>query len=342
MTKRITISDVARESGFSESTVSLVINNSPKISQETRSKVLNTIERYGYRPNMQARGLALKSSRVVSVVVPDIPHVFADPYFGEIISGIHAHATEQSFKVLIDIANMNFIRTQEYLNLLTSQRSDGLLFIGSTLYDHYLNAFADPKYAFVLVNNYFPDSSINFVAMDYKNSARLTADYLLGLGHRAIGSINGTNIQTALDFQTEFDTRLRDAGIPARDMPWSDGRFSEGMGYEAAKVLMTLNPGLTALMGGNEKMAVGAMRFLKSKNLRIPEDVSIMHIEDVPASPFISPKLTNVRHNLYELGVRACRNLIQLSRAEITQCHEVLPVEIAIRESCAPPAPKKG
>ena len=167
MGKRTTIADIAREAGFSQSTVSLVINNNPRISEDTRAKVLAAIEKYGYKPNIQARGLALRSSRIISVVLPDIPHVFADNYFGELLSGIYAGASEAGFKVLVDLANMKFIRTQEYMNILDMQQADGMLFLGSTNYDQFLSIFNDKKYPFLLVNNYFPQWDIDYVTADY-------------------------------------------------------------------------------------------------------------------------------------------------------------------------------
>lgn len=339
--KRITITDVARESGFSESTVSLVLNSSPKISEETRSKVLATIEKFGYRPNIQARGLALKSSRVVSVVVPDIPHVLADGYFGEIISGICSQASESGYKMLVDIADLKFVRTQEHISLLATQRADGMLFVGSTLYDTYLSVFQEERHPFILVNHYFPNQKLNSIAMDFRESARKSAAHLLSLGHKVIGSIQGTNIQTFIDFHDEFTKCLAQAGIPESAMPWSDGRFGEASGFDAARVLFTLNPDITAIVCGNERMAAGALRFLQGKGLRVPQDVSLMCIEDVPSSIWISPKLTSVRHNLYELGAACCKSVIALSRGEIKQITRLLPVELIQRESTGP-APKKS
>ncbi len=339
MGKRTTIADIARESGFSQSTVSLVINNNPRISDDTRAKVLAAIEKFGYKPNIQARGLALRSSRIVSVVLPDIPNVFSDPYFGALLGGIYAGISDIGFKLLIELANMKFIRTQEYLNILDISQADGMLFLGSTNYDQYLSVFQDkPGYPFVLVNNHFPKwPDISHVSVDYSHSAKLAADHLLGLGHRKIGIITGTNVQTAVDFLETFETTLKDAGILAEDMPWADGRFSEKVGFEAARVVLTLNPAVTAIMCGNDTMAVGAARYLKSRGLRVPEDISVMGVEDLPLARMMTPKLTTVTHNLHQLGQLASRQVMALARDEIDTCSDMLRGELVIRESTAPP-----
>jgi DNA-binding LacI/PurR family transcriptional regulator len=336
MGKRTTIADIAREAGFSQSTVSLVINNNPRISEDTRAKVLAAIERHGYKPNIQARGLALRSSRIISVVLPDIPHVFADNYFGELIGGIYAGASEAGFKVLVDLANMKFIRTQEFLNLLDMQQADGMLFLGSTNYDQYLSIFHEKKYPFLLVNNYFPQWDIDYVTADYAHVARLAAEHLLGLGHRKIGIVTGTNVQTSIDLLEAFEGALREAGLAAEDMPWADGRFSEKIGFEAARVVMTLNPDITAIMCGNDTMATGALRYVKSRGLRVPEDISVMGVESLPTSLLTTPKLTTISNRLHELGVLASKQLLALTREEITSSQEKIKGELMVRESTGP------
>ena len=335
--RRITISDIAHDTGFSESTVSLVLNNSPRIKAETRTTILAAIEKTGYRPNTQARQLALQSSRLVSVVVPDMPRVFADNYFGELISGIYAHASEVGFKVLLDIANLKFVRTQEFVGLLTSQRADLMLFLGATLYDQYLTHFAGKRYPFLLVNSYFADTDISHVAADYRATARIAAEHLLGLGHRTIGIVGGTNIQTALDFRETFEACLAEGGVTGENMPWVDGRFGEDMAFEAARLLLSTHPGITAIMAGNDKMARGVVRYARTRGLAVPEDLSVMGVDDGHQDLIMSPRLTTVSHHLYQLGLEACRLGLALARGEIQSCHTIMPVELVVGETTAPP-----
>ncbi len=339
MSKRATIADIARETGFSQSTVSLVVNNNPRISEETRAKVLAAIEKYGYKPNIQARGLALQSSRILSVVLPDIPHVFADNYFGELLGGIHAGAAEGGYKILVDLASMKFLRTQEYLNILDTRQADGMLFVGSTNHDQYLSVFSEKKRPFLLVNNYFPDLDIDYVTADYADAGCLAAEHLLELGHRKIGIITGTNVQTAVDLLESFESCLHAAGIEHDDMPWADGRYSEKIGFEAARVVLTLNPELTAILCGNDTMATGALRYLKSRGIRVPEDVALIGIENLPAATLSTPKLTTVSNRLHDLGLMAARKLLALAEGEITSCREKMTGELIVRESTTPVLP---
>ncbi|HMP73775.1 MAG TPA: LacI family DNA-binding transcriptional regulator [Kiritimatiellia bacterium] len=335
--KRVTIGDIAKESGFSQSTVSLVLNNNPRISDDTRQKVLQAIEKHGYKPNIHARGLAMRSSRVISVVLPDIPNVFGDPYFGALLSGVYTGVAEAGLKMLVDLANMNFIRTQEYFNILDTRQADGMIFLGTTNYDQYLSGFKDKGYSMLLVNNHFPKWGLSHVSMDYRHAAKLAAEHLLGLGHRKIGIITGTNVQAAVDFLDTVEETFRSAGISAEDSPWADGRFNEQVGFEAARVVMTLNPEITAILCGNDLMALGALRYVYTQGLTVPKDVSIVGVEDLPLAQLTTPKLTTVRHDLHDLGRLAVRQILAMNREETDSVGEWRQGMLVERESTAGP-----
>jgi DNA-binding LacI/PurR family transcriptional regulator len=340
-TKRTTINDIARECGVSLSTVSLVLNNNPRISEKTRAKVLAAVKKHGYEPNVQARALASRSSRAISVVVPHLNHVFADIYFGEIVSGIYDRASENGYKMLLDIANDKFIESKEYVNIMKSRRADGMLFIASSVADEYLREFEKTPYTFLLVNHFFPESKLNYIAVDYKDSAQQAADHLLELGHRKIGVIAGTNTYTGLNFRDTFFEVCRGRGCKEDDLPWADGgkNWSEQGGFEAARELLEKKPDLTAIMASNDRMAMGAMRFLHTQGRQIPGDVSVMGVDDIPPAKFTTPGLSTIHHSLYSMGALACERLLAMFKGEITTCAEVVPVKLVARESTA--APKK-
>lgn len=335
---RTTIKDIARECGVSLSTVSLVLNNNPRISPATREKVLKAVERHQYQPNAFARSLASQSSRVLSVVVPDLNHVFADTYFGEIVSGIYDRASELNYKVLLDVANQRFVSSGEYVNILKSKRVDGSLFIGSSIHDTYLAKVAEERLPMVLVNHYLPDQSLSFIAADYKNTALIAAEHLTHLGHTCIGFLSGTNTYTALDLREHFIAQCAARGLSEQNLPWADGWFTEQGGYEATAWLLERYPHMTAIMGGNDKMAIGAMRCLKERKLRVPEDVSVMGVDDAPAAAFTNPGLTTVRHHLFQIGAQAVDVVISLFKGETDLIQKTLPVQLIVRESTGPAA----
>ena len=333
---RTTIKDIARESGVSLSTVSLVLNNHPRISEETRKKVRAVVERHGYQPNSQAQGLASRSSRVFAVVVPPLRHVFADIYFGEVISGVHDYTQEIGFKLMLEVANPRFLREKEYLRLLETRRADGMLHVASTIGDTHLLAFEDNQRPFLLVNNHFPGSRLNYIMADYAETGRLAAATLTGLGHRQIGLIRGEFVQSADTLREHFLQACRDRGCATADLPEATTDFSEEGGRRAALKLLVDRPDLTALMAGNDRMAIGALRAAAELGRSVPGSLSVMGVDDIPSARFTTPALTTIRHDHYAIGKRAAERLHRLASREIPSCQETLPVDLVVRESTGP------
>lgn len=332
-----TIKDIARESGFSLSTVSLVLNNHPRISKTTREKVMEVVRRHNFYPNSAARGLASKSSCTLSVVIPNLTRVFSDIYLGEIISGIYERATAQGYKILLDIATDDFIRSREYMKLLVSRRADGMLFIGADLHADYLREFEGTPHKFLMVNHWFPGSTLNYVCVDYGASARLAAAHLLGLGHRRIGLIAGTNTNTGVKFRDEFLKSCAEWPAGKADVTWVDGgeEWSQRGGYAATTKLMRKAPDLTAIMASNDRLALGAMRWLADNHREVPEDVSVMGVDDIELAGYVNPGLSTIRHDLFQVGIESCNRLLQMLRGEITECSDLLPTSLVVRGSTA-------
>lgn len=333
---RPTIKDIAKTCEVSLSTVSLVLNNNPRISPATRARVLAAVEAAGYQPNAFARSLASKTSQALSVVVPHLNHVFADVYFGEIVSGIYEAAVDIGFKVLLDVANPKFISTKEYLKLMKSRRVDGLLYIGSSVYDEFLLEMEDGAHPLMLVNHYFPGHTLNYIAADYAATGSIAARHLTGLGHRQIGVLAGTNTHTARDFQKHFIETCAKTGLRAEEILWADGWFTEQGGYEGTQWLLQRKPSITAIMAGNDKMAIGAIRCLREMKKRVPDDISVMGVDDVPLAAFSVPGLTTVRHDLYQIGRLAVEGILSVVRKEAPTSQKVLPAKLVVRESTGP------
>lgn len=334
----VSIRDVASASGVSLTTVSLILNNSDsRISKPTRERVLKTIERLGYRPNRLAQGLQNRRSHILAILVPQIGHTFADPYFGELISGIYDRASRSGYKILLEAAGPAFIRQKRYLDLFDRCFIDGMLFMGSTDRHLFVRRLTDRKRPFVLVNNCW--ENLDCVVADYCAAGRLAAQHLLELGHRHIGMIHGgADVETARHLKNTFINSLKDAEVTLPPDRTEDGFYTEEGGAEAAERLIRRVPELTAIFTGNDKMASGAIQRLVSLGRRVPEDVSVIGCDDIHHARFVTPSLTTIRTPLYELGRRSCERLLEILRGERPNpAHEVIPVELMVRQSTAPP-----
>jgi DNA-binding LacI/PurR family transcriptional regulator len=334
--KAITIKEIATHCEVSPSTVSLVLNGSEKIRKSTRDRVLKAVEELDYKPNEMARSLVSSRTRCLSVTVPALNHVFSDVYFGEIISGIYQQAQDAGYKILLDIARENFIADKEYLNILRNRRADGMLYIASTLEDGFLLEFEQEHYPLMLVNHYFPGSSLNYLCTDYRRAAEICAEHLLELGHRRIGMVVGTNTHTGLDFRDHFLEECEARGLEKGSIPWTGCKdWDEQDGYTGTRKLMSRHPDLTAIMAANDRMAIGAIRYLTNKGLRVPQDVSVMGMDNIPSAKFTTPGLTTLKMDFFQIGLLSCKRLLEMLHGKRAHCHDLYEPHLVLRESTA-------
>ena len=334
--KRCTIKDIAERSGVSISTVSLVLNGNPRISEATRERVLKTIQRLGYQPNRMARTLAWRHTRTLAVLLPQLKHGFADVYFGEIVSGIYDRACELGYKILLEVARPEFVETKEYLQLYDQKFVDGILFIGANSRHKFVEDFVDGTRPMLTVNNYSKEFDLNYVVSNYRHGACQTAQHLIRLGHERIGVISGglLEIQTCQDIFESFKEVLAEANIGLDPGQIVNGWLTEEGGMKAAEQLLRQDTQLTAIFALNDKMALGAIKKLNELGFRVPQDIAVVGFDDIPQASFSIPGLTTVHQPLYEIGKQSCERLIELVHRKVRRVQEVVPVYLVVRESC--------
>jgi LacI family transcriptional regulator len=334
--KRYTIKDIARESGVSLSTVSLVFNDNPRISPATREKVLKTIERLGYQPNRMAQALAWKHTRTLAVLLPQLRHTFADVYFGEIMSGIYDRASKLGYKILLEVARAEFVEQKQYLQLYDQKFVDGILFLGASARHRFVAEMTDGSRPFLLVNSYWTEHSLNYVVSNYRYGAWQATQHLLRLGHERIGFISGglSDIQTSQDVFASFQEALAERPVAFDPQLVADGWLTEEGGMKAAEQLVRRDPKVTALFALNDKMALGAMKKLNDLGLRVPRDIAVVGFDDIPAASYAIPGLTTVHQPLYDIGKLACERIIDLIHKKVERVQDTLPIYLVVRESC--------
>lgn len=341
MTKRkaVSIKDVARESGSSLTTVSLVLNKRDRrISQETRNRVLEAVRRLGYRPSRLAQSLQSQRTGFLAILVPQLRHAFADAYFGELISAIHDEARAAGYKVLLEVADEGFLAGRNHLELFDRHFVDGILCLGVTNRDEYLSDFAEGRRQIIVVNNYLPGHKFNHVRCDYHEAGRLAAKYLIDLGHKQIALVHGASeVQTSHDFRDGMIEALADAGLKLPSRREADGLYTEEGGAAAAVALLQRDSAVTGIVAGNDKMAIGAITGLKETGLRVPKDVSVVGCDDMHQAEFCDPPLTTIHTPIYDVGRRACQRLLELIEGKSASVSETHPVSVVIRKSAAAP-----
>ena len=334
---KISMREVARLAKVSVATVSMVLNDNPRISRATHMRVQRLIDRLGYRPNRLAQSLSGRYTQVLAVLLPALRHAFADAYFGELISGICDRAGKMGYKVILEQAKPEFVKEREHIEIFERRYVDGILALGVNDRHAFLKDFSDGKYPLVVVDNYFSQWNLDHVVCDYRSGAEQVMNYLLQLGHRKIGFITGgaAEIRTSRDVGEVYRSKLESAGVTPMPGWVEDGKFTEEGGAKAAEAILSRDREVTALFAGNDKMAVGALHYLTRSGIDVPGQVSVVGFDDLRHAAFVTPTLTTVHLPLYEVGSLACERLIERAHGKIDRVAEKLPTHLIVRESTA-------
>ena len=337
-TRRVTITDVARAANVHASTVSRVLNGRAELSllPETRERVIAAATRLGYRPSALARGLRLRRTFTLGMLVPDI----TNPVFPSIIKGVEGAAHARGYHLILCNTDDSFEREASYLRVLREWRVDGILIASSSTADSTIAELRREKVPFVLLNSASRASEDLAVIPDNRQGVSAALDHLIQLGHRRIGLIAAP--QTTMTGQERLlaaraalrrhHLSIDDALVAVADS------FSEVSGYRAARRLLLDGEPLTAIFCANDLIALGAIRFAREIGLAVPNDLSVVGFNNIPQSELFDPPLTTVHVPQEEMGVLAAALLIdQLEGRHVERRHVVLETEIVVRGSSAPP-----
>jgi LacI family transcriptional regulator len=334
--KPVSLRDVAKMANVSVATVSMVLNDNPRISRATHMKVQRLIERMGYQPNRLAQSLSSRYTKCFAVILPALRHTFADAYFGELISGICDRASKLGYKVMIEQAKPEFIDERKHIEIFERRYVDGVAVLGTNDNMKWIEDFRKGPYPAIVVDNYFEQWNSDHAVCDYASGATQVMNYLLQLGHKNIAMLMAApEIRTARDVVDVYKSRLEDAGIQVNPHYIIDGEFTEEGGVRATDQLLDVNPEITAIFAANDKMAIGALHSLRRRNIRVPQDMSVIGFDNLQHAAFVSPSLTTVHLPLYQVGSLACERLLDRVKGRAEPVAEVLSTHLIVRESTA-------
>ncbi|MCP1306028.1 catabolite control protein A [Paenibacillus tyrfis] len=337
MAVTVTIYDVAREAGVSMATVSRVVNNNPNVKPQTRKKVFEAIERLGYRPNAVARGLASKKTTTVGVVIPDI----SNSIFSEVARGIEDIANMYHYNIILSNADKKKEKEIRVINTLLEKQVDGLLFMGGAITEEHIQAFKTSSVPVVLCATADEQRTIPSVDIDHEKAAFDAVNVLLENGHRDIAMISGTLQDPANGFARYqgYKKALEAANIPLREELVRIGNYRYESGLEVTKYFLELDNRPTAIFAATDEMAIGAIHTLQDNGLKVPEDMSVISVDNIRMASMVRPLLTTVAQPMYDIGAVAMRLLTKLMNKETKDASElsqvILPHEVIYRNSVA-------
>jgi DNA-binding LacI/PurR family transcriptional regulator len=332
--RRVSIKDLARLACVSHSTVSRALRASPVVNPETAARIQKIAEEVGYRASAVARSLVLGRSSTIGVVVTNI----ADPFVAGVVSGIESMAEERGYSVFLANSNAEPEREIRVVRSFEERRVDGIIVTSSRVGALYLPLIKKMHVPVVLLNNQHPSEFAHSVVIDNVKASLVATEHLLQLGHRRIAYLGDRfGYQSDTERFAGYRRAVEAAGIEFAPelVVHGDGR-PEG-GQQAVTRLLALDAPPTAVFCYNDMSAVGVMREVHARGLRIPADLSVVGFDDLYLSQYLQPPLTTVRQPMHKMGRMAMETLLRIMNGE--ECTQIQRVagELIVRESAARP-----
>lgn len=330
--RKVTIRDVARKAKVSTATVSRVLAGINVVSEELAARVREVARQLNYQPNRVARSLRSQKSRIVGVLIPNIQN----PFFTGVIRGIEDLLQATDYTLLLGNSDDNPIRERNYLDLLRAEGVGGLIVVpGIDAVKTYFDVF-EAGIAVVSIDRFVAELPCDSATVANEEGAAAAIRHLIALGHKRIGMVTGpTNVSTATERLAGYVAALSEAGIPRDPELMHHVVFRQEGGYEATSKLMSLPSPPTAIFAASDFIALGVLRALHDRRLRIPDEVAVVSFDDMPWAAALSPPLTAVSQPTYELGATAARLLLERLRDPERPLERVrLQTQLVVRASC--------
>lgn len=330
----VTIKDIARESGYSVSTVSRVLNNRRDVSPVAKQKIEEVVAQYNFVPNNNAKHLKQSVSRTIVILVKGTSNML----FTDIVEEIQRMIERTNYTSVVAYLDELDNEVQQAIQICWERKPLGLLFLGGNP-ENFKQQFSEVEVPSVLVTNRGDQlgfENLASVATDDIDAAECAVDYLLNNGHREIGIIGGDTenshtsrqrfrgcLRSFEKHQMEFD----------KEKSFVTARYSFEDAYKAMEKLLAKNKKLTAVFAMSDVMAIGAIRALKDHNLDVPGDISVIGFDGISLADYYNPKLTTIKQQYKMLANRSVEILFKLVDLKIAAVHEIIPFELVAGES---------
>lgn len=334
----MTLDELAKRLDLSPSTVSRSINQPELVAVSTRERVLEAVERYGYRPNSIARSLRTRDTRSIGLVVSDI----CNPFYAAIVRSVERVARGRGYSVIICNADEDPAREEEALNLLGEKQVSGIIHAATGANVTALAGLRDRGVPVIDIDRASGLPDADAVLTDNLLGARLAAGHLIALGHRSVATVAGPpHLTTGRDRLEGFRAALEAAGVQLPPEYVQVGDFQMASAEAAVHRLLDLPQAPTALFVANNEMMAGALGAIRARGVRVPEQLSTVSFDDVRWGRYLEPPLTVVAQAVEAMGEMAADLVLRRIAGETGHVRRVLDPVLVVRGSTAPP-PTRG
>ncbi len=324
-----TIKDVAKAAKLAVSTVSLALNNDPRVKESTRRRVLEIAQGLQYRPNGIARDLKARRTDTVCILLHDL----GGPFYSELIRGVQDVATSNKYNTIASGTGGGHIGSAA-VRLLSERRVDGAIILAPDVDDETIIHAAGKDLPIVVLDRNLLAENVYSVLVDNERGGYEVTKHLLNLGYRNIVFVCGPS--DSLDSELRYrgyETAMNEFHVQKSKRFDYCGHFTEEGGYSIGKLLSAMGILPDAVFSANDEMAIGIMKSFIEIGIRVPEDVAVVGFDNIPISEYVQPSLTTVRQPMYDMGAVAAQFLFQALNGNSELQPVLLPTELIVRNS---------
>lgn len=334
----VTIEDVGRYAGVSPATVSRVLSDSGYVSAKARQRVLDAVRELDYVPNAMARGLKTRRSGSLALLVPEIINGF----YTTLSRGAEDVASESGYQLILGNTDEKPEKERAYVELMAASRVEGVIVASTGRSKKPLKPLIDHKIPTVLVDRVVDGFDVDIVRGDNYNGAVTLTKHLIALGHDRIALVNGdARTSAATERLAGYQAALEQAGIAYDESRVSNGDWFIEDAERRVELMLGSGVPFTAVFGANNFMAIGALRALRRRGLRVPEDVALVSFDDIEIAAEIDPFLTVMAQPAYAMGRLAMNMLLERIGGKYDGAARdlVLTPKLVVRRSCGSAMP---
>lgn len=335
----ITLKEVAKKAGVSVTTASRALSGYDDVAEMTRRRIQMAADQLGYSPNLMARRLKTRRTETLGLIIPSAKPDFSDPFITSFLSGVGDEAAKNKYDLLISThAPDSRGEKDAYARAVAGGWVDGVIVLKTRRSDWRIQYLHDSELPFVTFGRSNFDFTYPYIDEDSLSSIRLITEHLINLKHRSIAFIAPPNeLMFSLLRREGYINTMRQHDLSVRPEWVIEGDLTQRGGYEAMNTLFALKKRPTAVIAGNDLMAIGAMDAVKDRGLKIGRDISIGSFDDIPIAAYTDPPLTTVRQSVFDVGRMTCEMLIHLvEEKEPYSTSILLKPDLVLRKSTGP------
>ncbi|WP_178020055.1 substrate-binding domain-containing protein [uncultured Paenibacillus sp.] len=321
-----TIKDVAEMAGVSIATVSRMINQNGYVSKKAEQRIMEAMERLDYEP-LIFRRLADHSMPTIALILPDI----TNPFFSELARAVEDICQQRGYTVFFCNSDNQDYKEKSYLEALRKRRIDGIIYASNYLTQEELNKLGRENIPVVVLDRSSDTQKCTLIRCNNYEGAQMAVKHLLDIGCRKIAHIYGPQeIVTAQERLNGYEDYVKSFSwyTPSLMAP---GHFQLEGGMQAVETLLLRHPDIDGIFAGNDFMAIGALKALHRKGIKVPDDIAVCGFDGIKLAEIIEPELTTIAQPIYEMGEKAARILIKQIEARDTRFEsEMIEINVSL------------